>query len=95
VKASTVKDITAIPKAVLGAAWGPQKDRMDAAIYFPLFLVLVSIRKKFAIYYLSADLQTPKLFKKRAPLSQNAKRAGWQGFIYETRRVAESFVRLV
>jgi len=94
VKAATVKDVTVIPKAVLGAAWGPQKERMNAAIYFPLFLVLVSARKKFAIYYLAADLQTPKLFKKRAPLSENARRAGWQGFVYQTRNIADRFVRL-
>ena len=42
VKAATVNRIDIIPKTVLGAAWGPQKDRMTAAIYFPLFLVLVS-----------------------------------------------------
>jgi type II restriction enzyme len=68
---------------------------MEAAIYFPLFLVLVSSTKKFAIYYLPADLQTPELFKKRAPLSENARRAGWQGFVYETRLIADRFVRLV
>jgi type II restriction enzyme len=94
VKATIVKDVAVIPKAVLGAAWGPQKERMDAAIYFPLFLVLVSSNRRFAIYYLAADLQTPKLFKKRAPLSQNARRAGWQGFVYETRSVADRFVKL-
>jgi hypothetical protein len=38
-----------IPASVLGAAWGPQKDRMAAAIYFPLFLVLVA-GSKHAIY---------------------------------------------
>ncbi|MFO1248524.1 MAG: DpnI domain-containing protein [Alphaproteobacteria bacterium] len=95
VKASSVKDVALIPKTVLGAAWGPQKERMDAAIYFPLFLVLVSPTKKFAIYYLAADLQPPELFKKRAPLSQNARRAGWQGFTYETRHIADRFVRLI
>jgi hypothetical protein len=96
VKAATVKDIGTIPKVVLGAAWRPQKERMDAAIYFPLFLVLVSkVSKKYAIYYLSADLQSPKLFKKRSPLGPDARRAGWQGFVYETKHVADSFVRLV
>jgi hypothetical protein len=85
-----------IPKSVLGAAWKPQKERVDAAIYFPLFLVLVSKAPKgCAIYYLSADLQDAKLFKKRTPLSPDARRAGWQGFMYETKRVTDSFVRLV
>lgn len=94
VKATRVKDIDQIPKAVLGAAWKPQKERMDAAIYFPLFLVLVS-GKRYAIYYLAADLQTIELFKPRAPLSKTARRAGWQGFIYDTARVKANFVRLV
>ena len=94
VKAARVKDVNQIAKAVLGAAWKPQKERMDAAIYFPLFLVLVS-GKQHAIYYLAADLQTPELFKPRSPLSENARRAGWQGFVYDTSRVRASFVRLV
>jgi hypothetical protein len=96
VKAARVSDITAIPKAVLGAAWRPQKERMDAAIYFPLFLVLVSESlKHYAIYYLASDLQTPELFKPRSPLSPNARRAGWQGFVYDIDKVRTSFVRLV
>jgi hypothetical protein len=94
VKATRVKDVSQIPKAVLGAAWKPQKERMDAAIYFPLFLVLVA-GKQHAIYYLAADLQPPQLFKPRSPLSKNARRAGWQGFAYDTARVKSHFVRLV
>src|SRR5690348_2563070 len=55
VKAVTVSDVGQIPRNVLGAAWGPQKERMDAAIYFPLFLVLVKAStREYAIYYLSA-----------------------------------------
>jgi type II restriction enzyme len=96
VKATRVKDIAKIPKIVLGAAWKPQKERMDAAIYFPLFLVLVGDSpKQFAIYYLAADLQCREFFSPRRPLSKNARRAGWQGFTYETERIRESFVRLV
>jgi len=69
---------------------------MDAAIYFPFFLVLVSEnRKQYAIHYLAADLQKPELFKPRSPLSQSARRAGWQGFVYDTEKVRTSFVRLV
>jgi type II restriction enzyme len=94
VKAARVKNIDQIPKAVLGAAWRPQKERMDAAIYFPLFLVLVS-GKQHAIYYLAADLQTVGLFKPRAPLSRTARRAGWQGFVYDTANAKANFVRLV
>jgi len=34
VKAVTVRDIDNIPNSVLGAAWGPEKERMAAAIIF-------------------------------------------------------------
>src|SRR6187551_3094606 len=58
VKAARVTDVSVIPKAVLGAAWKPQKERMDAAIYFPLFLVLVSENlRQYAIHYLAAAFQ--------------------------------------
>jgi hypothetical protein len=95
VKAARVIDIMKIPKAVLGAAWKPQRERMDAAVYFPLFLVLVSENpRRFAIHYLSADLQKPEMFKPRSPLSKKARRAGWQGFMYATSEVEKSFVQL-
>lgn len=95
VKAVNVRSIDRIPDNVLGAAWGPQKERMAAAIYFPLYLVLIGKRKsEHSIFYLAADLQTPKIFRPRTPLSKNAKRAGWQGFIYALNSVRESFVRL-
>jgi len=94
VKAAIVRDLGSVPKAVLGAAWGPQKERMDASVFFPLFLVLVDSNKKYSIFYLSADLQMPTMFRPRAPLSANARRAGWQGFIYDFTQVRSSFVRL-
>lgn len=93
VKAITVNNIEEIPTAVLGAAWGPQKERMAAAIYFPLFLVLVSGRRH-SIFYLFSDLQTVEMFRSRTPLSERAQRAGWQGFIYDLGSVRKNFVRL-
>ena len=84
VKASTSKDGRTPPKRLLGAAWGPQKQRMDAGIYFPLFLVLVTqARDFFSIHYLPADLQSEAMFLERKPLGVSAKRAGWQGFHYD------------
>jgi len=95
VKTSKVRDIDAIPTKILGAAWGPQKERMEAAIYFPLFLVLVGPSgTKYSIFYLSADLQEPVMFQSRKPLSPKARRAGWQGFYYDLRTVHDRFVRL-
>ena len=93
VKTTTVRQIDKIPSAVLGAAWDPQKERMAAAIYFPLFLVLVAGRS-YSIFYLPADLQDPAIFRPRAALSKTARRAGWQGFIYSLASISNRFVRL-
>jgi type II restriction enzyme len=94
VKAVTISVIDRIPRVVLGAAWGPQKERMDAAIYFPLYLVLVAPDQSYSIFYLSADLQKPDMFQARKPLSASAKRAGWQGFLYNLESVRDNFVRI-
>jgi hypothetical protein len=84
VKAVRVSNVDVVPDTVLGAAWGPQKERMDSAVYFPLFLVLTTaMRAAYSIFYLSADLQSPSMFRPRSPLSANARRAGWQGFVYD------------
>jgi len=95
IKSKKVRNIEKIPSTILGAKWQPQKDRMDAGIYFPLYLVLMKDRE-YAIYYLSADLQEPEMFIKRKPLSDSAKRAGWVGFKYDMTTVPEgAIVRLV
>ncbi|MBN8886889.1 MAG: hypothetical protein J0I77_14305 [Rudaea sp.] len=95
VKAMTAVAVSPLPKRILGAAWGPQKVRMDAAIYFPLFLVLKAPSEP-AIYYLPTDFQSPALFSARKPLSPNARRAGWQGFTYDLKAVPDgAFVRLL
>jgi hypothetical protein len=96
VKATTVLDVDVLPRQVLGAAWGPQDERMRAGIYFPLFIVLATAGfASHVIYYLSADLQRPEMFKPRKALSETARRAGWIGFIYDLASVREAFVRLV
>lgn len=95
VKSKTVTDIEVLPKQVLGAAWSPQQERMEAGIYFPLFLVLKSV-KSHAIYYLSADLQTSELFVARKPLSSSARRAGWQGYYFDLTLLPKgAMVRLI
>ena len=94
VKTNSSMNIDIISPKILGAAWEPQKERMESGIYFPLFLVLVH-DKKYSIYYLSADLQTSKMFKPRNPLSSSARRAGWRGFYYDLTQVpVGAFVRL-
>lgn len=94
VKAVTVQDPTRIPDQVLGAAWKPQKERMDSGIYFPLFLVLYRGPADYSIHYLPADLQKPTMFVARQPLSATAKRAGWCGFYYRFRGSAHLFTLL-
>ena len=66
---------------------------MDAGIFFPLFLVLICGQKS-AIYYLSADVQKTEMFKPRKPLGENARRAGWQGFLYLLKDVKPAFARV-
>lgn len=81
VKTSEKEDVDVLPKQLLGAAWGPQEERMKAGVFFPLFIVLVSHNhRKKAIYYLPADLQTAAIFQKRPPLGSAARRAGWTGY---------------
>ena len=78
VKAARVRNIETVPNTVLGAAWGPQRDRMAAAIYFPLFLVLKGM-SDYSIFYLSADLQVPSMFQPRSPLSPTSAASGVAG----------------
>jgi len=66
---------------------------MQAGIYIPLFIVLVNGRQS-SIFYLSTDAQIPEMFVARKPLSATARRAGWQGFVYDFRRVREFAIRL-
>ena len=95
VKTASSKSKTSIPNRILGAAWGPQKERMDAGIYIPLFIVVVEKETAGStIFYLAGDLQIPKMFRPRRPLSSVAKRAGWQGFTYDMEAVKGSVVRL-
>ena len=96
VKTSQQTDTSVIPSRILGAAWAPQEEMMKAGIFFPLFFVLIGPKSKDkAVYYLSADLQTVNLFVPRKPLSSNAKRAGWQGFMYDFSGSKNRFVRMI
>lgn len=66
---------------LLGGAWKPQEERMDAGIYFSLYIVLVDEDNRYArIFFLPQELQTRDTFQPRKPLGENAQRAGWQGF---------------
>ena len=95
VKTVTSRDPSRIPGAVLGAAWRVQKERMDAGIYFPLFIVLFGSPRRYAIYYLSADHQNRAMFSPRTPLSETARRAGWQGFLYNLKGASPGAIVMV
>lgn len=97
VKTATVGSTSlALPAKVLGAAWAPQKERMDAGIYFSLFIVTVSKPnpRMHAIYFLPSELQTPEMFVMRAPLSATAVRAGWQGYMIDVGKALGAPVRV-
>ena len=56
---------------------------------------LFKSKTEFGKNYLSADLQDPELFISRNPLKETAKKAGWQGFIYDLSKLKDSpIVRL-
>ena len=94
VKSKNVKDINKVPDQILGAAWSVQKERMDSGIYFPLYIVLIN-EKKYSIYYLPVDYQDKEIFVKRKPLSINAKRAGWQGFYYDLKKINKDTIKRI
>lgn len=95
VKSVTVSDVDVLPKQILGAAWKPQKERMDSGIYFPLFIVAFKDKKYVGVYFLPSDLQTTKMFLPRKPLSDSARRAGWQGFMIDLSLGLSSPTRLI
>jgi hypothetical protein len=69
---------------------------MEAAIYFPIFVVLApKAGQPCAIFYLSAGLQDPAMFVPRRALSDSARRAGWTGFNYDLSGCRDRFVRLL
>ena len=95
VKSFTTKNTDQLSDQILGSAWGPQKERMDSGIFYPLFLVAVSpSSKSYGLWYLPADLQTVEMFVPRKPLSAKAKRHGWQGFMIDLRKVTCKPIRL-
>lgn len=95
VTTARVLDVNVVPDQILGAAWTPQMKRMEAGIYFPLFLALVTKESRGkSIYYLPADLQTTDMFIPRKPLSSKARRAGWTGFMIDMRKATAQAIRL-
>lgn len=89
VKTMNSKNLDRPPKRLIAAAWQPQRERIKAGIYFPLFLILINKRRKIQIYYLPTEFQFEGLFVPRKPLSKKAKRSGWQGFYYDLSKLSD------
>lgn len=94
VKTKRSDDINTIDNTIAGAGWNPQKSRMDAGIYFPLFFVKISKNgKSFSVFYLPADYQTPEMF---VPSIRNIKnRKPYEMFNYELTDIKKYMVRVV
>jgi hypothetical protein len=80
------------PNTILGAAWRPQHEQIIAGIYQSLYIVgLTKAGGLVRIDYVPAHIlqATPTVFAPREPLSQKARRAGWQGFMLRIDRLPE------
>jgi hypothetical protein len=80
------------PNTILGAAWRPQHEQIIAGIYQSLYIVgLTKAGRLVRIDYVPAHIlqATPTVFAPREPLSQQARRAGWQGFMLRIDRLPE------
>jgi hypothetical protein len=80
---------TGRPDRVLGAAWQPQHQRIISGIFHALYIVSFAGRSLARIDYIPAHILEahPSVFKPRKALSETAKRAGWQGFMYDLSEV--------
>lgn len=95
VKTVRSSDVEKLPDQLRGAAWRPIKERMDAAIYLPLYLVLTNpLSQNATVWYLSPDVQEPEMYQPRQPLSEGTRRAGWQGVRYNLKPYKHLFVRI-
>jgi type II restriction enzyme len=68
---------------------GPQHQRVIAGIFHPLYVATFVGGALARIDYVPAHMlgAYPSTFKPRAKLSESAKRAGWQGFVYDLREL--------
>jgi len=92
VKAPAVKFAKEKVLRVRGGAWKVQEEKIKAGIYHPLYIVKVFKGRPIEIDYVSADFLKPEMYVPRKPLSSQARRAGWQGFYYDLRKLDEHVV---
>ncbi len=92
VKATVRSDAITRPDLVPGAGWRPQHQRIIAGIFHSLYVVSFSESGRLSRidYVPSHILQAhPGTYQPRKPLSEDAKRAGWQGFVYDLRKIPD------
>ena len=68
VKTTSSNNLDKIPDSILGAAWKVQKSRMDAGIYFPLYLILSHLIIIFVFLSLIASALLSNEYKSKYPL---------------------------
>jgi type II restriction enzyme len=100
VKTATLSEgATDFPDHIAGAAWGPQQDRILAGIYHGLYLVGYrrGSRTLVRIDFVPPHIieATPNVFEPRKPLSDQAKRAGWTGFLLNVSALPKVGIRRV
>jgi type II restriction enzyme len=85
------------PATVVGGAWRPQHERVIAGIFHPVYIASYDGSRLARIDYIPAHMlgAYPAVFKPRARLSESAKRAGWQGFVYDLRELPEIGIQRV
>lgn len=67
VKAVSLQPGTRLPRTLLGASWPVQRERMEAHIYLPLFIVAVrGVTNPAEVYYLPSDLRSPRCSKRES-----------------------------
>ncbi|MEO1090775.1 MAG: DpnI domain-containing protein [Pseudomonadota bacterium] len=99
VKTAKARDTATPIGTYLGAAWGPQKERMDAGIFTSLYIVQCDQAQPLcasytAVFFLPAEAQESDMFIPRQPLSETARRAGWRSFRIDVSKYTERLIRL-
>lgn len=89
-------DTEGLPRAVMGAAWGPQEERMHSGIFHALWIVRMNPRQRVKeVWLATSEVQKPEMFVKRKPLSPTAKRSGWQGYLIDTANYSHCFIKML
>jgi hypothetical protein len=95
VKTLSLKDISHLPKKILGASWAPQERLVSNGTHPSIYLVLVDKLQNAAVYFISSVSQTVECFEVRKPLSEAAKSPGWTGFYLVIERLSSEPTRVL